>query len=322
MALRIVFLGTPEFAVPTLEVLLASAHELVGVVTSPDKPRGRGQRPLPTPVKQVALQAGIAVLEPESLKDPVFLATLRAWRPDLAVVVGFRILPPEVFRLPRYGSINLHASLLPRYRGPAPVHWAILRGEVETGVTTFLLEEGVDTGPILLQRRCPIGPEETAGELQERLMHLGARLVLETIEGLEAGTLRPRPQPQEGASYAPKVNRQMAQVPWHEPAQVVHNWIRGLSPHPGAWTRHGAVELTLYRSRLAQGSGRPGEVIAADRRLIVACGEGAVEILELQRPNRKRLSAEAFLRGYRIKPGSILDKAVQELPAPWGKTGF
>ncbi len=306
MGLRIVFMGTPQFAVPSLEALLRSGHDVVGVVTGPDKPRGRGLRPQPTPVKVAALKAGKPIREPASLRDSDFLETLRAWRPDVIVVVAFRILPPEVFRLPPYGSINLHASLLPRYRGPAPIHWAIIRGEQETGVTTFLLEETVDTGMILVQKRCPIGPEETAGELHDRLMYLGAEAVLETVEGLQEGWLVPKPQNPAEASYAPKVDRDMARIPWHEPASVVHNWIRGLSPYPGAWTSHNGEVLTFYRSRPVEGDGRPGEVLRADRCLVVACAQGAVEILELQRPNRKRLPAEAFLRGYRIQPGTIL----------------
>ncbi len=305
--LRIVFMGTPAFAVPSLERLVEAGYRPVAVVTGPDRPRGRGQRVQPTPVKEVALRLGLSpILQPESVRDPAFAEAIAALRPDIIVVVAFKILPPEVYTQARLGAFNLHASLLPRYRGAAPIHRAIMAGETETGVTTFFLRPEVDTGEIILQKRTPIGPEETAGELHDRLMHLGAEAVLETVRLLERGEAHPRPQDDTQATLAPKLSRKEAHVPWDRPARVVHNHIRGLSPHPGSWTMHGDRLLKLYRSRLAEGKGPPGTVLEADRRLVVACGEGAVEILELQQEGRRVLPADAFLRGYPLRPGDRL----------------
>ena len=283
--LRIVFMGTPEFAVPSLERLVEAGYRPVAVVTGPDRPRGRGQRVQPTPVKEAALRLGLSpILQPESVRDPAFAEAIADLQPDVIVVVAFKILPPEVYSQARLGAFNLHASLLPRYRGAAPIHRAIMAGETETGVTTFFLRPEVDTGEIILQKRTPIGPEETAGELHDRLMHLGAEAVLETVRLIERGEAHP----------------------WDRPARVVHNHIRGLSPHPGAWTMHGDRLLKLYRSRLAEGEGPPGTVLEADDRLVVACGEGAVELLELQQEGRRVLPANAFLRGYPLRPGDRL----------------
>lgn len=305
--LRIVFMGTPEFAVPSLERLVAAGYRPVAVVTGPDRPRGRGQRVQPTPVKKAAERLSLApILQPASVRDPAFAEAIAALHPDIIVVVAFKILPPEVYTQARLGAFNLHASLLPRYRGAAPIHRAIMAGETETGVTTFFLQPEVDTGEIILQKRTPIGPEETAGELHDRLMHLGADAVVETVRLIERGEAHPRPQDDRQATLAPKLTREEARVPWHRPALAVHNHIRGLSPHPGAWTMHGNRLLKLYRTRPAAGEGAPGTVLAADNRLVVACGEGAVEILELQQEGRRVLPADAFLRGYPLRPGDRL----------------
>ncbi|MDQ7041571.1 MAG: methionyl-tRNA formyltransferase [Rhodothermus sp.] len=306
-SLRIVFMGTPEFAVPSLEQLVEAGYRPVAVVTGPDRPRGRGQRVQPTPVKAAAERLGLSpILQPASVRDPAFAAAIAALRPDVIVVVAFKILPPEVYTQARRGAFNLHASLLPRYRGAAPIHRAIMAGETETGVTTFFLQPQVDTGDIILQKRTPIGPEETAGELHDRLMQLGAEAVLETVRLIERGEVHARPQDDRQATQAPKLTREEARVPWNRPAPTVHNHIRGLSPHPGAWTMHGDRRLKLYRSRQAEGEGPPGTVLEANDRLVVACGEGAVEILELQQEGRRILPAPAFLRGYPLRPGDRL----------------
>lgn len=306
--MRIIFMGTPEFAVPSLERLVEHGYRPVAVVTGPDRRRGRGQRWQPTPVKEAALRLGIErILQPESVKDPAFAAEVAALEPDVMVVVAFRILPPAVFTLARKGAFNLHGSLLPRYRGAAPIHRAVMAGETETGVTTFFLREKVDTGHIILARAMPIGPDETTGEVHDRMMHLGADVVLETVRRIEDGTVTTVPQDDRLATPAPKVFREDGRIPWEQPAAVVHNHVRGLSPHPAAWTHHGDTLLKLYRTRRRDAlHGPPGTVLEAADTLVVACGEGAVEVRELQQEGRRRLDAAAFLRGYPLAPGDRL----------------
>jgi methionyl-tRNA formyltransferase len=307
-ALRIIFMGTPEFAVPSLERMVEAGYRPVAVVTGPDRPRGRGLRVEPTPVKIAAQRLGLQpILQPESVRDPAFAEAIRALAPDVIVVVAFKILPPDVYTQARLGAFNLHASLLPRYRGAAPIHRAIMAGETETGVTTFFLNPQVDTGEIILQKRTSIGPEETAGELHDRLMLLGAEAVVETLQLIERGQAQPKPQDETQATLAPKLTREEARIPWDSPAFVVHNHIRGLSPQPGAWTLHEGRLLKLYRSRPTEGRGTPGTVLKTDQQLIVACGKDAVEILELQQEGRRILPADAFLRGYALHPGDRLD---------------
>jgi methionyl-tRNA formyltransferase len=298
----IVFFGTPHFACASLETLLASTHEVKAVVTVPDKAQGRGKRVLGSPVKEAAAAAGLPVLQPEQLRDAEFLSALEAIDADLFIVVAFRILPPEVFAMPRAGSFNLHASLLPRYRGAAPINRALMAGETRTGVTTFLLREKVDTGGILLQRAVDVGPETTAGELAEQLASIGARLVLETVDGLAAGALRPLPQDDALATPAPKIHREQCRIDWTRPASVVHNFVRGLSPAPAAWTLHGGTLLKLLRSvpDASLPSAPAGAVVADGASLRMACGEGWLRVLELQQEGRKAMTAEAFLRGYRL----------------------
>ena len=305
--MRIVFMGTPEFAVPSLERLVQHGYRPVAVVTGPDRRRGRGQHYTPTPVKEAAQRLGVeTILQPESVKDPAFADALRAIPHDVQVVVAFRILPPEVYEQAERGAFNLHGSLLPRYRGAAPINRAVMAGETETGVTTFFLRRKVDTGDMILQRRMPIGPDETAGEVHDRMMELGADAVLETVLRIDRGEIELQPQDDSQATPAPKIFREDAEIDWSQPAYVVHNHIRGLSPYPGAWTHHGETLLKLYRSRLTDGDGAPGEVLGADDRLIVACGEGAVEVLELQQPGRRTLPADAFLNGYDLAAGERL----------------
>jgi len=297
--MRIIFMGTPEFAVPSLRRLVENGYKPVAVVTGPDRPRGRGLNVIPTPVKTAAMEAGIdLILQPESVKDPEFARQGASLEPDLIVVVAFRILPPAVFEAARLGAFNLHGSLLPRYRGAAPINRAIMAGETETGVTTFFLKQDVDTGNIILQRSMPIGPEETAGEVHDRMMEIGADVVLETVKLIEAGKAVATPQDESLASPAPKIFKEDCRIPWQKPSLEVHNHIRGLSPHPGAWTTSGDRVLKIYRSRVVEGSGDPGQILDTEGRLVVACGTGAVEVLELQQEGRRRLPADEFLRGF------------------------
>ncbi len=304
--MRIVFMGTPDFAVPALKLLIANGYTPVAVVTAPDRRRGRGGKVSPTPVKKVALAHDIPVLQPESVKDPAFAEAIAALEVDVMVVVAFRILPPTVFTQARLGAFNLHASLLPAFRGAAPINRSLMAGVEETGVTTFFLKTKVDTGDMILQWRIPVGPDETAGELHDRLMHLGAEAVLETVKRIEAGPVTTEPQDDTLASPAPKIFREDAEVPWHLPAAEVHNHVRGLSPYPAAWTMHGDTQLKIYRVRPTEGSGSPGRVLDAEERLVVACGEEAVMIEEVKREGRGRMSAVALLNGYEIQVGEVL----------------
>ena len=305
--MRIVFMGTPEFAVPSLERLAEGGYAPVAVVTGPDKPRGRGQRLTPTPVKAAAERLGIApILQPESVKDPAFADELAALEPDVLAVVAFKILPPDVFTLAKKGAFNLHGSLLPKYRGAAPINRAVMAGEKETGVTTFFLQEKVDTGNVILKRVMPIGPVETAGDVHDRMMHLGAEAVLETVRRIERGTAEALPQDDELATPAPKLFKDDARIPWAKPATDVHNHVRGLAPYPGAWTEHEGTLLKIYRTRPVEGDGEPGTVLSTDVRLIIACGEGTVEVLEVQQEGKRRMAAEDFLRGYELAKGERL----------------
>ncbi|MDI6766594.1 MAG: methionyl-tRNA formyltransferase [Bacteroidota bacterium] len=306
--MRIVFMGTPEFAVPSLRILIENNYEIVSVVTAPDKPVGRGLQLSPSAVKQFAIQNNLAVMQPEKLKDPSFVQQLVSYQPDLFVVVAFRILPKEVFSIPRYGSFNLHASLLPKYRGAAPINWAIINGEKETGVTTFFLQETVDTGNIILQARVPIGKDETAGELHNKLADIGAEIVLHSVHSIEIGKINIKTQDDSLASPAPKLFKEDCQINWQKSAHEIHNFIRGLSPKPTAFTHHNNTLLKIYRSSITtQQAGRSaGEILIADRQLIIGTGNGVLEILELQQEGKKRLTAEEFLRGYRILAGDKL----------------
>lgn len=300
-------MGTPEFAVPSLRRLVENGYEPVAVVTGPDKPRGRGQKVSPTPVKKAALELGVeTILQPESVRDPEFARAIAELEPDVMVVVAFRILPPEVFTLARKGAFNLHGSLLPKYRGAAPINRAIMEGETETGVTTFFLEQSVDTGNIILKRQMPIGPEETAGDVHDRMMELGADAVLETVRRIDAGDVKPLPQNDALATPAPKIFKEDAHICWDQPADRVHNLVRGLSPYPGAWTLHRDVLLKVYRARIATGVGDPGTVLQADERLVIACGEGAIELIEVQQEGRRPMRADEFLRGYPLRAGDRL----------------
>jgi len=309
--MRIVFMGTPEFALPSLQILLRHNLSIVAVVTAPDRPQGRGRRISFSPIKEFALRKHLPVLQPEHLKDPSFVTMLSSLQPDLIVVVAFRILPKEVFEIPRLGSFNLHASLLPKYRGAAPINWAIINGEQETGVTTFFLKERVDTGSIILQARVRIGPDETAGELHDKLSEVGAEIVLQTIRLIELGKVRTRMQDDSLASSAPKIFKEDCRIDWHKNSQQVHDFVRGLSPQPCAWTLHRGKLLRFFRTKQISWDIhrdlRPGAIADAEEGgLLVQTGKGLLSILELQQEGHKPMDVAEFLRGYRLGVGDEL----------------
>ena len=304
-------MGTPEFALSSLKVLLESRHELVAVVTQPDKPKGRGRKPAPSPVKEFSLESHLLVLTPANLKSDDFASELKRLNPDLIVVVAFRILPEKVFTIPPLGTVNLHASLLPRYRGAAPINWAIIKGETKTGLTTFFIRKKVDTGDILLQKEVEIHPEETYGELSQRLSVAGSELLLETIDLVEKGEVKPFSQNDAQATSAPKITPEVCQIDWSKPARKINNLIRGLSPVPGAHTLYQGKILKIFKAQVAGEtpySDGFGEVISADRNegFRIKTSKGSLGILELQPQSKKRMKADEFLRGYRVKVGDRL----------------
>ncbi|MDY6852486.1 MAG: methionyl-tRNA formyltransferase [Thermodesulfobacteriota bacterium] len=299
---RVVFMGTPEFAGPALTALAESDDEIVLVVTQPDRPRGRGRKTAPPPVKVLAQDLGLPVWQPESVKGPEAEARLKALEPDLLVVVAFGgLLPPALLDLPQAGPLNVHPSLLPAYRGPAPINWAIINGETETGVTTMFLDQGMDTGPTLLSRTVPIGETETAGELHGRLAQIGAGLLVETIAGIKAGTVSPRPQPDQGVSLAPRLKKSDGLVDWSRPADELARLVRGLDPWPGAHTLFRGKNLRLFGGKSGPGQGEPGRVLSLDQGLLhVAAGQGSLAVAELQLAGKKRLGATEFWRGQHL----------------------
>lgn len=302
-------MGTPAFAVPSLEQLHDSGFEIAAVVTSTDKMGGRGGKQLlESAVKQAAVARGIPVLQPEKLRDPAFLETLRNLKADLQVVVAFRMLPEAIWAMPRLGTINLHSSLLPRYRGAAPINWAVIRGERETGLTTFFIQQAIDTGDVLLQARTPIGENETAGELHDRLMELGAALLVETVRGIEAGSLQARPQDDAEATPAPKIFHDTCRIDFGRPLAELHNFIRGMSPYPGAWTLLDGEELKLLRARpeAAAHSLSPGTLLMEKRQLRIAVQGGYLQVEELQPQGKRRMSAGDFINGWRRPETQLL----------------
>jgi methionyl-tRNA formyltransferase len=306
--MRVVFMGTPEFAVDSLRAIVDAGHDVPLVVTTPDRPKGRGQKMISSDVKRFALERGLEVATPERLKDPEFEALIRSKDPDVICVVAFRILPESIYTIPALGSFNLHASLLPKYRGAAPINWALINGETESGVTTFFLRRQVDTGSVILQRRVAIGPEMTAGELHDELMRVGAEAVVETLRLIESGSVEALAQDDALATPAPKIFRDDCRIDWSRPAQRVHDFVRGLSPYPGAFTtRFGAI-LKILRTRVDDMSTQApaGNVTVEGRRLFVACGAGRVEILEMQPEGRRAMSADEFLRGHLFAAAEIL----------------
>ncbi len=303
--MRVVFFGTPEFAVPSLRALLGEGFDVLAVVTQPDKPQGRSRsRTVPPPVKVAAEAEGIPVLQPERPADPAFMEQMRALAPDLGVVVAYgHILKPELLAIPTRGMVNVHPSLLPELRGAAPVEWAIMQGLARTGVTIMLMEEGLDSGPILHQLPERI-EDETGGELSAHLAEMGAQALVEALALWEQGALRPVPQDHSRATYAPKLTRDTARIRWSETPVQVARTVRALDPKPGAWTELDGRGVKLFGARVADGQGgAPGEVLVADRRLVVAAGKGVVEVEEVQPAGRARMSAEQWIRGRRVKAG-------------------
>lgn len=303
--MRVVFFGTPEFAVPSLRALIGEGFDVVGVVTQPDKPQGRSRsRVVPPPVKVVAEAEDLKVFQPETPTDGAFVLRLRDVRPDIGVVVAYgHILKPELLELPSGGMVNVHPSLLPELRGPAPVEWAIINGLEQTGVTIMQMDAGMDTGPILLQLPHHVDPDVTAGELGEHLAEMGAQALVEALALLEQGALRPVPQDASRATYAPKLTRENARIDWTKDAAAIARLIRGVDPRPGAWTELDGVEVKLFSVRASDGQGTPGELLAADGRLLIAAGSGAVEVFEVQPAGKARMSADDWLRGARLPPG-------------------
>ncbi|RMH13253.1 MAG: methionyl-tRNA formyltransferase [Gemmatimonadetes bacterium] len=307
--MRIVFWGTPAFAVPSLRALTDEGHDIAAVVTQPDRPAGRGRRLTPSPVKEVAEAEGIEVLQPERPRGEAFLERLAELAPDLSVVVAYgHILRSEVLDLPRLGSINVHASLLPELRGAAPINWAIARGHQKTGVTIMRMTPGMDEGPILLQTEEPIGPEETASELTARLSELGAEALVEALTLIDAGAIEEREQDHARATYAPKVDRATARIDWSRPAHEVAWHVRGMDAVPGAWSTLEGAPVKLFRplpDPAVRAEGPPGTVVDADpdEGVLVACGEGAVWLREVQPAGRKRMEAGAWVRGRGVFAG-------------------
>lgn len=298
-------MGTPEFAVASLDALVQEGAQIVGVVTAPDKPAGRGMKLTESAVKKYAVENGLHILQPEKLKDPVFLAALAALNADLQLVVAFRMLPEVVWDMPPLGTVNLHGSLLPQYRGAAPINWAVINGEKETGVTTFQLQHAIDTGNILLQESFPVGEDETAGEVHDRMKEIGAQLLVKTVKGLVDGTLKPIPQADvttDELRHAPKLFTETCRINWSDPVDRIHNLVRGLSPYPAAFTLLQEKTLKIFRSKKEYGtpSVAAGEYVTDHKTYLkFAAADGYIQVLELQLEGKKKMLVEDFLRGFR-----------------------
>lgn len=308
--MRIAFLGTPDFAVPSLMALAAAGHEIVGVFTQPDRPRDRGQKASPSSVKRVALELGLTVYEFERIRRSEGVAAMAALAPDMMVTAAFgQILPQKLLDIPKRGCVNVHGSLLPKYRGPAPIQWAVINGETETGITTMLTDAGIDTGDILLQRKTPIGCDETAGELFDRLAVLGAETLLETLAQLEQGTLERIPQNHAAATHFPMLDKASGHIDWNKSPDEIRNLVRGVNPWPGAWAACGGDVMKIWKVEPVRMYGQPGQIIKVNQRdglVIGACG-GAVRILDLQMPGKRRLCSADYLCGCRLTEGMALD---------------
>ena len=306
--MRVIFMGTPDFAVPTLQKLAEAGHEICGVYTQADKPQGRGHKLQPPAVKAAALEMGLPIYQPATLKDEEVQQQIKELAPDVIVVAAYgKLLPETVLNIPPFGCVNVHGSLLPKYRGAAPIQWAVLNGDKVTGITTMLMAKGLDTGDMLLQCETPIGEEETAGELFDRLKDLGADLLIETLDRLEKGDLTPTTQDDTQATYAAMLTKEMARLDWNRPAEELHNWIRGLNPWPCAAAYLDGKRMRLFASRLTEGSGEPGALENRDGELVVICGKGALILTELQPDNGKRMAGRDYLRGHPLAPGSKFD---------------
>lgn len=312
--MRIVFMGTPDFAVPSLRALIDNGYDVVGVFCQPDRPKGRGHKLAACPVKETAEAAGIPVFQPERIKRAEGVEALRGLAPDLCVTAAFgQLLSQEILDIPRLGTINVHASLLPRHRGSAPINWCVMMGETVTGITTMYTDIGMDTGDILLKAETPIGETETAGELSDRLSELGAQLLVRTLRELEAGTLKRTQQNPEEATYEPKLDKETGRMDWTKTAREIDCLVRGATPWPGAFTTtaDGAIKIFSVKPLHTGPSGAPGEIIAADAKkgLVVSCGDDDVELETIQMPGAKRMNAKDYLRGHDMQTGICLGKA-------------
>lgn len=306
--MKIIFMGTPVFAVSSLKALIESEHDVIAVVAQPDKPKGRGHKLSAPPTKILAIEHGISVLQPEKVRTEEFLRELQDLSPDLICVTAYgKILPTNILELPKHGCINVHASLLPKYRGAAPINWAIVRGEKETGITTMLMDEGMDTGDMLLKTEIQIQDEDDAGSVSEKLAQLGGDLLLETISHVEQSKLTPSKQDESQATYAPMLKKSDGRIEWEKPALELWNLIRGMNPWPGTFTNLENKSLKIYKAKLVDGQGSPGEVLESDPGVLrVSTGEGALEISELQLEGSKRMDIKSFLSGRKIEKGTIL----------------
>ena len=314
--MRIVFMGTPDFSVPALEALVEGGHEVVAAITQPDKPKGRGKAVLMTPVKEKAMELGIPVYQPVKVREPEFVEKLRQMEPDAIVAVAFgQILPKSILEIPRYGCVNIHASLLPKYRGAAPIQWAVIDGERESGVTTMFMNEGLDTGDMLEKEAVTLDPKETGGSLHDKLSAIGGRLILSTLKGLEDGTLKGTPQTDEGTCYAKMLKKSLGDIDWTMDAAAIERLIRGLNPWPSAYTcLHGKTLKIWDGDVLEREYGvEPGTVaeVAKDR-LVVQTGQGSLAIRSLQLEGKKRMDAGDFLRGYAVEAGTRLERRAEE----------
>ena len=309
--MKLVYMGTPDFAVPPLTALVEAGHEVAAVVTQPDKPKGRGKAVLMTPVKEKALSYGIPVYQPARIKkDEEFLKTLREINPDAIVVAAFgQILPKEILELPKYGCVNIHASLLPKYRGAAPIQWAVIDGEKESGITTMMMDVGLDTGDMLDRTVIPLAEDETGGSLFEKLSRAGGPLILKTLEALENGTAVRTKQPEEGATYAGMLDKSLGNIDWTQSAAKIERLIRGLNPWPSAYTGYKGKTMKLWAADVLEGTfeGVPGEIIKVEKeRFLVRTGDGALAVKELQLEGKTRMDAASFLRGFSLEEGEIL----------------
>lgn len=307
--MRIVFFGTPEFAVESLDKLVEAGFDIAAVVTMPDKIAGRGHKLIESDVKKYAVAKGLPVLQPEKLKSPEFIETLKEINADLFIVIAFRMLPEIVWNMPPLGTFNLHASLLPKYRGAAPINWAVINGETKTGVTTFFLKHEIDTGDIIRQEEIEILPTDNVGDVHDKLMHLGARMVVDTVAEIAEGKVRTTPQPEGQHIAAPKIFKETCRINWREKAENIHNLVRGLSPYPAAWTTffdsrnpEEPQDLKVFETKISEDAllnSNPGDLIILKDRLFVSTADKPIEIISLQPAGKKRMTADAFLRGYK-----------------------
>ena len=306
--MRVIFMGTPDFSVGTLEALIQAGHEVVLAVTQPDRPRGRGGKVQYTPVKEKALEHGIPVFQPVKVREKSCVEELARYGADVMVVIAFgQILPKEILELTPYGCINVHASLLPKYRGAAPIQWSIIDGETVTGVTTMQMDEGLDTGDVLVCEKIAIGPEETSGELFDRVTAVGARVLCEAVPALEAGTLRPQPQQHENATLAPMLDKELAEFRLTDTAAHIHNWVRGMNPWPMAWfVTAGGKKVKVTECRVAASNGEAPGTVLSTKPLTVACADGAVQLLHVVPEGKKPMDGTSFAAGLRLKAGDTL----------------